>query len=118
MNFAPLTDALVDLRRTLRAACRRGMISSEQRAKLEGAARAVNFRERTLVRMVTGCGDGEDGIEKLCRALSAAFVQQKRRDALQALELLRDEVFTAPAPPDFKLTAAFAKDLGDAGLSI
>ncbi len=34
-------------------------------------------------------------IEKLRMDLSACFVQQKRRDALQALELLRDEIFTA-----------------------
>ncbi|TIU61871.1 MAG: TfuA domain-containing protein, partial [Mesorhizobium sp.] len=38
VNFAQLTHALIDLRRTLRAACRRGVISSEQQARLEGAA--------------------------------------------------------------------------------
>ena len=118
VNFAPLTHALVDLSRTLAAACRQGAISGEQRTKLERAARAVNFRERTLARMVQDVCDGEDAVWKLRKDLSACFVQQKRRDALQALELLRDEIFTAPRPPDFKLTAAFAKDLGDAGLSI
>jgi len=118
VNFAPFTLALVDLRRTVRAACRRGMISPEQRAKLQRAAQAVNFRERTLARMVRDAQDDEDSIEKFCAILGAAFVQQKRLDALQALELLRDGIFTAPAPPAFKLTAAFVKDLGDAGLSI
>ncbi|SFP22294.1 hypothetical protein SAMN03159463_03806 [Mesorhizobium sp. NFR06] len=119
VNFAQLTHALIDLRRTLRAACRRGVISPEQQARLEGAAQAVNFRERTLARMVRDAHDGKDDVEKLCRELGAAFVQQKKQDALRALELLREQAFEKAHPmPQLQLTAAFSKDVDDAGLAL
>ncbi|MER9655821.1 TfuA-like protein [Mesorhizobium sp. M0152] len=119
VNFTPLTHAMIDLRRTLRAACRRGMISPQQQAKLEGAAQAVNFRERTLARMVRDAHDGKDDVEKLCRELGAAFVQQKKQDALRALELLREQAFEKAHPmPELQLTSAFSKDMDDTGLAL
>ncbi|KRB26793.1 hypothetical protein ASD99_27670 [Mesorhizobium sp. Root695] len=115
VNFAQLTHALIDLRRTLRAACRRGVISPEQQARLGRAAQAVNFRERTLARMVRDAYD----VEKLCRELGAAFVQQKKQDALLALELLREQAFEKAHPlPELQLTSAFSKDMDDAGLAL
>ena len=55
-----------------------------------------------------------------CRAtLAAAFIQQKKKDALAALQLLRNEAYAArPALKTFSLTVAFARDLEDAGLSL
>jgi hypothetical protein len=118
VNFAPLTHALIDLRMTVRRACRQHMISPEHRAKLESAAQDLNFRERTLARMVRGAL-AHEGADNCHEILVAAFVQQKKRDALDAFRLLRDGLFRPPPDlPDFKLTAAFVKDLDDAGLAL
>ncbi|RUU28673.1 TfuA domain-containing protein [Mesorhizobium sp. M6A.T.Ca.TU.002.02.2.1] len=121
VNSAPITHALIDLRMTVRRACRRGIISAEYRTSLERAARALNFRERTLARMVgdaLSC-EGDLVVEKYQEILAAAFVQQKKQDARDALRLLDRGLFKEPAPlPDFQLTAAFFKDLDEAGLEI
>ncbi|RWQ38391.1 MAG: TfuA domain-containing protein [Mesorhizobium sp.] len=121
VNSAPITHALIDLRMTVRWACRRGFISAEYRTSLERAAQALNFRERTLSRMVgdaLSC-EGNLVVEKYQEILAAAFVQQKKQDARDALRLLDHGLFKEPAPlPDFQLTVAFFKDLDEAGLEI
>ena len=103
---------------TLRAAERRGVITHADKARLERAARTLNFRERTIGSMVRRAFPhlDEAAIEMLRRDLAARFVHQKKRDALQALQLLRNEVFTAPPLAEFQLTAAFARDLYRAGM--
>ena len=51
--------------------------------------------------------------------LGAAIVQQKKHDALRALELLREQAFEkAPPMPELQLTSAFSKDMDDAGLAL
>jgi hypothetical protein len=57
-------------------------------------------------------------IEHCLQMLSGQFVQQKRRDALEALRVLKAEVFAVEPLPEFKLTVAFSKDLDDAGLAL
>ena len=120
VKFAALTDALVDLRRTIRKAYRAQLISGEDCSRLESRAQALNFRERTLPRTVQDAFPYRDtaAIEHCCQMLSGQFVQQKKRDALEALRILRAEVFTGEPPSEFKLTAAFSKDLDDAGLAL
>jgi len=120
VNFSPLTRALVDLRMTIRAARRRNLISADLSGKLEEAARTLNFRERTLSRMVReALPAAERGEFKACRQiLAGGFVQQKKRDALLALQLLRDNVLVPSLPTDFIMTAAFLQDLEDSGLTI
>ena len=62
---------------------------------------------------------GDLVVEKSQEILAAAFVQQKKQDARDALRLLHHGLFKEPAPlPDFQLTAAFLKDLDEAGLEI
>jgi hypothetical protein len=120
VKFAPLTHALIDLRMTLRAAERRGLVTRADKARLEQAARSLNFRERTIETMVRRAFRhlDEGASEIFRRELAACFVHQKKRDALQALQLLRNEVFTAPPLARFQLTAAFATDLYRAGMKL
>ena len=120
VNFAALTHAQIDLSRTISKAYRARLISGEDRGRLESSAQSLNFRERTLQRIIHDAFPHLDSvaIERCFQMLTSQFVQQKKSDAVAALELLRDEAFTAQAPPDFKLTAAFAKDLEEAGLAI
>ena len=120
VNFSPLTRALVDLRMTIRAARRRNLISADLSGKLDNAARTLNFRERTLSRMVREAlpAAGSDELETWRQTLASAFVQQKRRDALSALQLLRDNVFPPMLLKKFIMTAAFLQDLDDGGLKL
>jgi hypothetical protein len=120
VDFAALTDALVDLRRTVRAARRRRLITPDVAVRLEDAARTLNFRERTLERTLRaglpGCGDAER--EAYLSVLQAAFIRQKKHDALQAMKLLNESALVTTSLPYFRVTTAFLRDLEEAGLSI
>jgi hypothetical protein len=120
VDFAALTDALVDLRRTVRAARRGLLIANDVAVRLEDAARSLNFRERTLERMVrAGLPARNDAEIDMCaNVLKAAFVQQKKLDALQAMKLLNESPLVTTSLSHFKVTAAFLRDLEEAGLSI
>ena len=119
MNFAPLTHALVDLRMTVRTARRCKLISADLAEKLLNAARKLDFRERTLTRMVRETLPADDDSMETCRQmLAAVFVQQKKRDALLALQLLRDRTIEPKKLKIFRMTVAFCQDLADAGLEI
>ncbi|MER8500229.1 TfuA-like protein [Mesorhizobium sp. M0904] len=120
VNFSPLTHALVDLRITVRAAWRRNLISTDLSGKLGNTARNLNFRERTLSRMVreTLPEAGDHDIEACRQILAGAFVQQKKRDALSALQLMREKALVPAELKNFRMTVAFVQDLEDAGLAI
>jgi hypothetical protein len=118
MNFIPLTQALIDLRITVRAAHRRGLISASLKARLDMAAERLNFRDRTVGRMVADALVQEDQCA-LQDILAFNLFQQKKQDALQALHYLRSA--SLPPPPDVSnlpLTAAFVRDLEEAGLTV
>jgi hypothetical protein len=120
VNFSPLTHALVDLRMTVRAAWRRNLISTDLSGQLENAARNLNFRERTLSRMVREAlpDAGGHDIEACRQILAGAVVQQKKRDALSAMQLMRENALVPAELKNFRMTMAFVQDLEDAGLSI
>ncbi|MDQ6436584.1 TfuA-like protein [Mesorhizobium sp. LHD-90] len=120
VNFSPLTHALVDLRMTIRSALRRNLISADLSGKLENAARNLNFRERTLSRMVREAlpAASDHGTEACRQILAEAFVQQKKRDALSALKFARDRIVIPRKLENFRMTVTFAQDLEDAGLTI
>jgi len=118
VNCAPLTRALVDLRRTIRAAARRGLIPEDLGISLEIAAARLNFRDRTMERLLAEVSlpVRECGLEELRLRLQSALVEQKKLDALQALRVLRRGVPAAPQTVNFVLTAAFAAELEQAGI--
>lgn len=120
LDFAPLTEALIELRMTFRMARRRGLISAAAASRLDLAARALNFRERTLQHVVRDAFPNAEvpEVREICDALSASLIRQKKVDAIAALGLLRDCTYRQPdRRVDFHLTAAFVRDLADAGLA-
>jgi hypothetical protein len=119
INFAPLTDALIDLRLTFHAAHRQGIILEELARQLEISAQSLNFRDRTLSRVITEALPEASKAElENCHAiLTSTFVRQKHSDALQALELVSSGNYAPPNyPGEFVVTKAFANDVEDAGL--
>ncbi len=121
VSSAPLTLAEIDLRMTFRAAEREGLISSGERKRLQEVARRLNFRERTLERIVAEAFSQEIGTRAKTRldTLKFSLAEQKKHDALLALGLLKNGAFaTPPSPPNFVMTAAFVRDLDHAGIGI
>jgi hypothetical protein len=119
INFAPLTDALIDLRLTFHTAHRQRLIPGELARQLEISAQSLNFRDRTLSRVIaeTLPNASKAELEKYHAALTSAFVRQKHADALQALELMGSGNHPPPNyPGKFVVTKAFANDIEDAGL--
>jgi hypothetical protein len=124
LGFRAVTHSLIDLRLTLRRAARAGLIDEAMRSKLEAAAAALNFRDRTLAMMVDrAAGDALDhaGRAKLVKRLARSFVDQKRADALAGLRLLRDMCSSKAEPSvrptfEFVTTTAFLRDLRHAGI--
>lgn len=119
VGFAPLTQALIDLRFTLRAARRQGLISPELATSLDMVAGRLNFRDRTLARLCRDTVSARDEAEALQEKLATVFIHAKKRDALQAVRFLSNEAFGTPLTPrDFIFTAAFLRDLEQSGLTI
>ena len=113
VNFAPLTHALIDLRMTLRAAERRGVVSRRQGKAGAAPHRLSTFASVRLEHVRPGLSDERGRKLRFSAAILPPFIHQKKRDAQRALELLRDEVFTAPPLAGFQLTAAFTRDLDE-----
>ncbi|MFW6076973.1 MAG: TfuA-like protein [Hyphomicrobiales bacterium] len=118
LGSPPLTRALVDLRLTFRLAERRGRIDPALRQRLEVAAGRLNFRDRTLARVVdVAIADDSGQRQRLAAELRAAFVSQKKIDALSALAWMTTASRgVTPQQWRFRVTAAFLRDLEDAGI--
>lgn len=109
-----LTEALIDIRLTLKRAERDGTITRELRVSLEQAARSLHFSERTYGNIFSLVENNNDKfeIEKLRIRLMQGIAGQKKVDAI---ELLRS-ISSIPALPQgpkkpFEMTDAFAFDL-------
>lgn len=122
VGWAPLTSALIDLRMTLRAAERRGLIDASLRRRLDQAARQIHYRDLTIPRIVDAVreADGrlnEHSTRELVRTLESALVPQKRRDAQAALRRMGAGTWVGQPPRrDFVSTSAFVRDLEFVGV--
>lgn len=117
LGFRPLTRSLVDLRLTVRAAARRGLIDAATCTRLERAAGLLNFRDRTLANMVEYASGGTG----LTALLQQCFVDRKKTDARAALHRLRrldPGRHRRGAPFRFTTTTAFLRDLRHAGIEL
>jgi TfuA protein len=87
-----LSEPLVNIRFTLREAERQAVITQQDHAALLAAARAVFYPQRTYGRIVSGAGDGisPETRERFLDFVKLHAVDQKRKDAVAALEYIRD----------------------------
>lgn len=118
-----LSDALIDIRLTLKRAERRGIIAPALRKSLEGMARDLHFIDRTYRALWTGAksllrGDEAALIESLAQWVENHAVRQKREDAIGLLRSIaaHDSIAPTGKAPDFRMTEALAADLDAAGL--
>jgi len=100
LGYAPLSDAMVDLRDTLRAAEAAGAIDAGTRLRLSGELKALYFPDRSLDRLEVLTG----------LPLREHAVPCKRLDAIALLHALADLRDSAPGPfaPRFRFEQTWA----------
>lgn len=100
-GYRTLSEAMVDIRSTLRAAATAGVIGEATRAALEREAKALFYPERSLLSVLArgievGLPGGE--IEALRAFLPGGRVARKRLDAIAMLRAMRDRLAAGVEP--------------------
>ncbi|MEP7071236.1 MAG: TfuA-like protein [Verrucomicrobiota bacterium] len=94
-GFVACSEAMVNIRQTLRQAELRGILSVEQRHALEEIGKALFYPERTyskLIRAAADAGLAESDLRRLEAWLPENRVDQKREDALEMLNVIRNRL--------------------------
>ncbi|NVD42607.1 TfuA domain-containing protein [Ensifer sp. HO-A22] len=116
LGFLPLTDALVDLRRTFSTLARRRFLTAAERDLLTTMARNTNFRERRLEAILRTAGWREERLKELRKEI----VGQKKLDALLALRSAPTLLLQANTGPRVSnawvATNTFVRDLEASGI--
>jgi hypothetical protein len=107
LGFVPLTEAMVDIRYTLRAAARQGVVTGAAAAAFISAAKQTFYKDRTYPRLLNALRDGGfgAGAERLEAWLKHNRRSVKGEDALLLLAAMQgDEGSESPPPVDFPRT--------------
>ncbi|GAB4065201.1 hypothetical protein KHC28_02185 [Ancylobacter sonchi] len=124
LGAAPLSDALVNIRLTLAAARRAGILSEALQRAIETIARRTYFIDRLYAPILASArialpAEAHAGLDRFERWWPDHAVDQKQADAIGLLRRLASapNLLRPPAErPAFRLTEAWAHDLDDAGL--
>ena len=124
LGAAPLSEALINIRLTLRCAARAGILTVPERRALDAQARSMHFVDRSYARLLADARStllpvSADALDRLADWLPSGAIDRKREDALGLLtRLSRYPELLSPRPdtPPFRLTEAWAYDLDAAGL--
>lgn len=100
-GYRCLSEAMVNVRATLEAARRAGVIGSELCQRLVSAVKAMYYPERSYARMLqeaTGWMRWSDEVEALAAFLPDGRIDRKRDDAVAMLREMRRLLDADPAP--------------------
>jgi len=100
-DFVSASEAMVNIRQTLRKAERHGIISTELRVTLEKIGKALFYPDRTystVLRNASENGSSQSELTKLQQWLPNHRVNQKREDALLMLGVIRRRLEEGLAP--------------------
>jgi len=114
LGFTALTEALVDLQRSFKALFRYGLISEGEMDAGIAAARRLNFRERSIRRVVAAA----QWPPEKSALLRSHLVAQKKADALLALRLAPVLSKYKPASSSYTVTNTFLRDLEAGSIDI
>jgi hypothetical protein len=111
VGFAPLSEAMVNIRCTLAAAVEAGVIAPETRDGLARLGKELFYPDRSYPRLLArGAEHGlpMDDLDALRGWLATGCVNQKRADALAMLTTMRDFLAGDPEPAqvDYELQAS------------
>lgn len=100
-GFRPLSEALVNIRATLAAAEREGVVDARGREVLERLAKGLYYPERrwpVLIERAVDEGLPPELLRRLRDWLPRGRVDQKRADALALLHRMREHLSASPGP--------------------
>lgn len=100
-GYRPLSDAMVNIRATLRAAVAAGALGEATRGALERAAKELFYAERSFPRLLArgrAAGLPPAELDALSAFLPAGRVDQKRLDALSMLRAMRARLAAGLTP--------------------
>ena len=109
VGYVQLTEPMVDVRVTIERAVEHGVITSELAAPLVEIAKSLFYKERTYETILTaaaGRGLGQAALDRFATWLPDGRVGQKRIDAEQMLDAMREHLKRGVTP--FKATYRFA----------
>jgi hypothetical protein len=102
MGYAKLSEPMVNIRATLRAAQLHGLIAGSEHDVAVAAAKALYFPERNAARMEIAwreAGMGEMAASGLASFFRSNYVDVKREDAVLLLRAMAEEVAGVSAQP-------------------
>jgi hypothetical protein len=108
-HYRKLSEPLVNVRATLAAAVRDGVVEAPVAAQVVEVARGIFFADRrwqVLWQEALSQGVSPQDLEALERYTREHYVDQKRLDAVRLLETLRDLPEVLPAMPDFEFVTS------------
>ncbi|HEX8698269.1 MAG TPA: TfuA-like protein [Myxococcaceae bacterium] len=106
-GYRPLSEAMVNIRATLRAAEAQGVIGEAVRGTLERLAKELFYPDRTYPRLLAQAlreGLPASALEPLRGWLPRGQVNQKRKDALAMLRAMRAHLTSPPTPKHVQYT--------------
>jgi hypothetical protein len=109
LGYPPVTDAMVDIRATLAAAARGGIIAPAVAASLRDIAKGLFYKERSyaaILQSANAAGLPAAALRDFADWLPAGRVDQKRRDAEAMLEAIRAHLSAGAAPLRVSYTLA------------
>jgi hypothetical protein len=114
LDYVPLSEAMVNIRATLRAARSASVITTECADALERVAKATHYRHRTYAAICATAAQDGGASSELARFqawLPTGKVDQKALDAIAVLERVAADLASGrvhePPPFDFAYTAVF-----------
>ena len=100
-GYVALSEAMVNIRRTLAAAASAGVLDADAAAMLTGIAKALFYKDRSYAALLDRAGRAglaAAAIDRFAAWLPGGRIDQKRLDALAMLRLMRDRL-AAGLPP-------------------
>jgi len=100
LGYPPVTDAMVNIRATLAAAARDGILTRQMATGLTDIAKALFYKERTwdAVLQAAVAGQPADLLRAFAEWLPHGRVDQKRQDSEAMLEAIRSYLAARPGP--------------------
>jgi hypothetical protein len=109
LAYLPLTEALVNVEATIERFLKLGAVTEDEAARLDAAARALFFKERTYPRILAAAGldEGKRG-RRLAELIKRCRVDAKREDAMVLFAYLAYLEPTHQAPPaDWRMESTY-----------
>lgn len=104
-DYRPGSEAMVDVRHTVRLAVEAGVISKKTRACIEASAKALFYPDRRyelILARARGAGASPGDIERFKRWLPDGRASQKRADAIAMLRLIKRRLHRGVEPKTVK----------------